>query len=162
MKPRGLIVILVISLALNLGALLAFGYLLLRKQPAASGEENLESCCYGLSKEEFEEISTLEKRMLERNEPLKEQLSSKRRELLLLLREPGLDTAKRDSILRQIVELQVRLELSSFDYLRELKATLPPENQEKLIKLVEECFCGNKDSCVCPYESKQVINNKEK
>lgn len=162
MKSRILVIVLVISLALNIGALVTFGYFLLHEEPAVRQEKGFKTCCQGLSKEEFEKIASLEKVMQERNKPLKEQMSRKRQELLSLLREPALDTAKRDSILKQMAELQVSLELSSFDYLRELKATLPPENQEMLLEFVEGCFCNHEDSCVCPYESKQVINNKEK
>ena len=162
MKSRILVIVLVISLALNIGALVTFGYFLLREEPAARQEKGFKTCCQGLSKEEFEKIAFLEKGMREKNQLIEERLAQKRQELLALIMEPELDTLKRDSLLSQITELQINMELISFNYICDLKKALPAENQEQLLIAVGECFCIQSDSGVCPLESVPNYQHKEK
>ncbi|NLI97667.1 periplasmic heavy metal sensor [bacterium] len=160
MKNKLSLILLIVSLCLNAGALVTFGFLVLRKEPAeASGD--FRRCRQGLNKAELDQVDSLERNVFEKSNPIRMQLYQKRQELLALLKEPVLDTLKRNSLIKEIAELQVRLETISFDHLSDLKAALPAENREKFIQFVEECFCSNSDSC-CPGESGNNCQHKEK
>jgi Spy/CpxP family protein refolding chaperone len=124
MKQKILVIALVASVALNVGALVAFAYrCATRPEPPGpprplAGELELTD---------------------EQRDAMRE-LHRKRGEVLELLKESEVDVARRDRLFAEIADLQMRLELMTFENMRETKSMLPPEQQERFVAHVEERF----------------------
>jgi Spy/CpxP family protein refolding chaperone len=73
-------------------------------------------------------------------EPMRRELHRKRGEVLELLKEPEVDVARRDQLFAEIADLQMRVELLTFENMYETKNMLRPEQQERFVAHVEERF----------------------
>jgi Spy/CpxP family protein refolding chaperone len=137
MKQKVLVIALVASLALNVGALAAFAY---RRAtaPEPSGPPEPLARELGLTDEQAEAMCRRREKAFEEMEPLRRELHNKRREALELMKEPEVDVARRDRLFAEIADLQMRLELMTFEDMRETKNMLRPEQQERFFAHVEE------------------------
>jgi Spy/CpxP family protein refolding chaperone len=139
MKQKVLVIALVASVALNVGALVAFAY---RRatlpRPPEPPERMAEEL--GLTEEQRDAMREQHEKAVKEMEPLRRELHRKRGEVLELLKEPEVDAAKRDRLFAEIAALQMKLELSAFENMCQTKDILAPEQQERFISHVEERF----------------------
>jgi Spy/CpxP family protein refolding chaperone len=146
---RGLVLLLVFSLAVNLTAIVTFSYYwwdeahsdkgLGRRGTARSADVRPELLRrrLDLSKEQLEQIDGERDRMMTDMMSLREQSSEMRRDLMALLEAEKLDREKADSLLGEIASLQVRIEKQVFEHLVEMKDVLTPEQQRLLLQMLE-------------------------
>ncbi|NIT36021.1 MAG: periplasmic heavy metal sensor [candidate division Zixibacteria bacterium] len=139
MKGKVLIIALVASVALNVGALATFLYRSAVKAEAPRRPHRL-AHELELTDEQREAMRARRERTFEEMAPLRRELRRKRGEVLALLKEPEVDAARRDRLFAEIARLQMQLELKAFENMRETKRTLRPEQQERFLKHVEERF----------------------
>lgn len=139
MKQKILIIALVASVALNVGALATFAYrsATMPKPPEPPGRLAEE---LGLTDEQRETMRARREKTFEEMKPLRRQLHAKRGEVLELLKEPEVDAARRDKLFAEIADLQMRLELRAFENMYETKRLLRPEQQERFVGHIEERF----------------------
>jgi len=144
MKQKVLVIALVVSLALNVGAIVAFAYRRatmprLPEPPERMAEE------LGLTDEQREAMRAQHEKAFKEMEPLRRDLHSKRGEVLALLKESEVEVAKRDRLFAEIADLQTRLELAAFENMYETKNMLPPEQRERFVAHVEERFRAHRE-----------------
>jgi Spy/CpxP family protein refolding chaperone len=139
MKQKILIIALVASVALNVGALATFAY---RRatMPKPPGPPCPLARTLDLTDEQREAMRARRERTFEEMKPLRRQLHAKRGEVLELLKEPEVDAVRRDKLFAEIADLQMRLELRAFENMYETRRLLRPEQQKRFMKLVEERF----------------------
>jgi len=139
MKQKVLLVALVVSVGLNVGA---FAMLLYRRsvEGAPEREPHPLAVALDLTEDQREMMRARRERMLDEMEPLRKQLHAKRGEVLALLKEPEVDAARRDRLFAEIANLQMRLELKVFEDMRETMRMLTPEQQERFLKHLDEGF----------------------
>jgi len=135
----GLLVALVLSLALNVGTVGTFIYLTVAKTRAHIPPEGLGEKLE-LTPEQKEEFKEKREEMKKRAEPIRRELDEKRSEVIELMKEPELDTAKRDELFKEIAELQVQLEILVFDHIRETAQELTPDQREIFFEQLEYEF----------------------
>ncbi len=139
MKQKILIIALVVSVALNVGALATFAYRCAKRPeppgpPCPLGQE------LDLTDEQRDKMRARREKAFEEMEPLRRELHAKRGEVLALLKEAEVDVARRDRLFAKIADLQMRLELLTFENMRETGDMLRPEQRERFVELVEERF----------------------
>jgi Spy/CpxP family protein refolding chaperone len=139
MRQKILIIALVVSVALNVGALAMFAYRRATmpkplEPPGRLAEE------LGLTDEQRETMREQRKKSFKEMEPLRREMNRKRSEVLALLEKPEVDVARRDRLFAEIAELQMRMELLAFENMRETRDTLRPGQRERFLELVEERF----------------------
>lgn len=145
MDKKVLVVILVISVAINLATMFTFGYfwwtkhtdaeqrVLVRRPYMMHGWQQTRMAKeLGLSDQQIEEMRRANEEMRIAMQPLREELFKKRQELMSLLREEEMDRAKADMLIERIAELQVKHDAQIFDRLLGMKKILTPEQQQKL------------------------------
>jgi len=139
MKQKVLVIALVASAALNVGALAAFAYrrATAPEMPAPPDRMARE---LGLTDEQRDAMRERHEKACKEMEPLRRELHRKRGEVLELLKQPEVDVAQRDRLFAEIADLQMQLELSAFDNMCETKNMLPPEQRERFLAHVEERF----------------------
>jgi Spy/CpxP family protein refolding chaperone len=139
MKQKVLVIALVASVALNAGALVAFAYrrATLPKPPEPPDRMAEE---LGLTEEQRDAMREQHEKAVKEMEPLRRELHRKRGDVLELLKEPEVDAAKRDRLFAEIADLQMKLELSAFENMRETRDMLPAEQRERFLAHVEERF----------------------
>lgn len=139
MKQKILIIALVVSVALNVGALVTFAYRCVTRpeppRPPCPLAQELD-----LTDEQRDKMRARREKTFEEMEPLRRELHAKRGEVLALLKEPEVDVARRDRLFAEIADLQMRMELSTFENMRETRDMLGPDQQERFVGLVEERF----------------------
>jgi Spy/CpxP family protein refolding chaperone len=138
MKQRILIIALVVSVALNVGALATFVYRCATR-PEPPGPPCLERTL-NLTAEQRDAMRAQREKAFEEMEPLRRQLDAKRGEVLALLKEPEVDVARRDKLFGEIADLQTQMELLTFNNMRATRELLRPEQRERFTGLVEERF----------------------
>jgi Spy/CpxP family protein refolding chaperone len=139
MKQKILIIALVASVALNVGAVATFVYRCSVKKEIGRPPRPL-ARTLDLTDEQRETMRARRERTFEEMEPLRRELRRKRGEVLALLKEPEVDAARREKLFAEIADLQMRLELRAFENMCEMKRMLRPEQQERFVKHVEERF----------------------
>lgn len=139
MRQKILIIALVVSVALNVGALAMFAYCRATtpKPPEPPGRLAEE---LGLTDEQREMMRGQREKSCREMEPLRREMDRKRSEVLALLEKPEVDVARRDQLFAEIAELQMRMELLAFENMRETGDILRPEQRERFLELVEERF----------------------
>lgn len=135
----GVIVALVLSLALNLGTVGTFIYLAAAKMKVHSPPDGLAEKLE-LTPEQEETIKENREEMKKKAEPLKRELDGKRSEVIELMKEPELDTARRDELFNEIAEMQVQLEILVFDHMYETAQELTPDQREIFLGQLEHKF----------------------
>jgi Spy/CpxP family protein refolding chaperone len=137
MKSKGLLIALIVSLGLNLGAAGIFAYRTFSrdrfKPPFHSLKKEL-----NLSKEQIDSITVRMEASFQQTEPIREELDEKRAQMLALLKEPELDTIKVNVLFSQVAELQTQLEKRMFTDLFEVKDLFTPEQQTKFFEMVKK------------------------
>lgn len=139
MKQKILVIALVASVALNVGALVAFAYRCATR-PEPPGPPRPLAGELELTDEQRDAMREQHDKACKEMEPLRRELHRKRGEVLELLKEAEVDVARRDRLFAEIADLQMRLELMTFENMCETKNMLPPEQQERFIAHVEERF----------------------
>jgi Spy/CpxP family protein refolding chaperone len=139
MKQKILVIALVASVALNVGALVAFAYRCATR-PEPPGPPRPLAGELELTDEQRDAMREQHDKACEEMEPLRRELHRKRGEVLELLKESEVDVARRDRLFAEIADLQMRLELMTFENMCETKSMLPPERQERFVAHVEERF----------------------
>ena len=135
----GVIVALVLSLALNLGTVGTFIYLAVAKTKAHSPPDGLTEKLE-LTPEQKETIKEKREEMKIKAEPLRRELDGKRSEVIELMKEPELDTARRDELFNEIAEMQIQLEILVFDHMYETAQELTPGQREIFFEQLEHKF----------------------
>ena len=139
MKQKILIIALVASVALNVGALATFAYRSAVKREAPGPPRPL-ARELGLTDEQRDTMRARREKTFDEMKPLRKQLHAKRGDVLALLKEPEVDAARRDRLFAEIARLQMQLELKAFENMCEMKRMLRPEQRERFVKHVEERF----------------------
>jgi Spy/CpxP family protein refolding chaperone len=138
-KYKILFIALIVSVALNLGAV---GMFFIRgcaerefgPEPHILGEK------LDLTPEQRDLMRKNRDEMKEQAEPLRSELDEKRSEVIELMKEPEVDTAKRDELFGEITSLQVQLETLVFDHMHETVQELTPEQREIFFEHLEGKF----------------------
>jgi Spy/CpxP family protein refolding chaperone len=139
MKHKIVIVALVVSVALNVGALATYVYrrATAPKMPEPPGRFAEE---LGLTEEQHEMMHAQREKAFREMEPLRQRMDRKRSEVLALLKEPEIDVARRDRLFAEIADLQMQMELLTFNNMCQTRDMLRPEQRERFVDMVEERF----------------------
>lgn len=149
MSKRSLIIILVISVAINLAAILTFGYHWWERRSCKreitsrwidKGRDLRRSLLrqrLNLTEEQMEAINALHEEMRPKMLSLKEKLFTKREKLISLLRETEPNKARADSLIKEIASLQAEAEAQFFENLCQMRDVLTPEQQKQFLQLYE-------------------------
>jgi Spy/CpxP family protein refolding chaperone len=144
MKDKVILIIMIVSLAFNLGVLAMFGTFIIRgyisHHQGPLIEEDMKRRL-DLTPEQEEEIEEIRGEMHNEIEPLRKEMEKKRREAFNLLQEPELDIEKRDRLFTEIADLQIQIEMAMFNHLHGIKGELTPEQQEIFLDTMEERIC---------------------
>lgn len=145
MDKKVLVVILVISVAINVATMFTFGYfwwtryigvdqkvLVRRPQMMHDWQHTRMAKELGLSDQQIEDMRKANEEMRSAMGPLREELFKKRQELMSLLREEDLNRTQADMLIEQIAELQAKHDAQIFDRLLVMKKILTQEQQQKL------------------------------
>ena len=150
MSKRFLIIAFIISVAINLAAVLTFGYYWweersfrrgiasrwVSKGPDWRGSPLRNRL--NLTQEQIEAINARHEEMRSRMLPLMDKLFMKRKELMALLRETELDKARVNTLVREIASLQTNVDSKVFENLCQIRDILTPEQQKQFFMLFEE------------------------
>jgi Spy/CpxP family protein refolding chaperone len=145
MDKKVLVVLLIISVAINAATLFTFGYFWWARH-TDTGQKVFVRRPYmmhdwhhtrmarelGLSEQQIEEMKKANEEMRIAMQPLREELFRKRQELMSLLRDEEINKAQADILIKQIAELQVKHDAQIFDRLLMMKRILTPEQRERL------------------------------
>lgn len=154
MNKKLFVIIFVVSVAINLGAVVTLAYYWLTERgpqewdrmppPLMAREPNWEGSplkhMLNLTDEQIVKMNAKQEEMRSKMHSLADELFMKRKELMALLTETELDNAKADTLIKEIAALQVRLELQIFKHFSELKKILTPEQYERLFTLFDRQF----------------------
>ena len=145
MDRKVLVVILVISVAINLATMFTLGYFWWARHKVAEQRVLVDrphmmhdwhqtrmAKELGLSDEQIEAMRSVNEEMRITTQPLREELFKKRQELMSLLRDEEIDREKADVLIGQIASLQANLDEQIFDRLLMMKRILTPEQQQRL------------------------------
>jgi len=145
MDKKVLVVILVISVAINLATMFTLGYFWWTRHIEAEQEvfvgrpRMMHDWQHtrmvrelGLSDQQIEEMRKANEEMRSKMQPLREELYEKRQELMSLLREEDLNRTQADMLIEQIVKLQAEHDAQLFDRLLVMKKILTPKQQQRL------------------------------
>jgi Spy/CpxP family protein refolding chaperone len=139
MRQKILVIALVVSVALNVGALAMFAYRRATMPKPPEPPDRLAEKL-NLTQEQRDAMREQREKSLREMEPLRREMDRKRSDVLALLEEPEVDVARRDQLFADIAELQMRMELQAFEHMHQTMDTLHPEQRERFIKLLEERF----------------------
>ena len=145
MDKKVLVIILVISVAINLATLFTFGYFWWARHSNAGQrvllrpphmmhdwQQTRMAKELGLNDQQIEEMRKANDEMRTAMQPLREELFKKRQELMSLLRDEEINRAKADTLIEQIAELQAEHDAQIFDRLLVMKSILTPEQRQRL------------------------------
>lgn len=145
MDKKVLVVILVISVAINAATMFTLGYfwwtrhgdvdqktLVHPPRMMHDWQQTRMAKELGLSHQQIEEMRKANEEMRIAMQPLREELFKKRQELMSLLRDEEMDRAKADLLIEQIAGLQAEHDAQIFDRLLVMKSILTPEQRQRL------------------------------
>jgi Spy/CpxP family protein refolding chaperone len=145
MGKKVLVIVLVISVAINLATIFTLGYFWWTKHNVARQDvfvrrpdmmhelhQTRMAKELGLSDQQIEEIRKANEEMRIAMQPLREELFKKRQELMSMVRDEDIDRAKADMLIEQIAELQAEHDTQIFDRLLVMKSILTPEQRQRL------------------------------
>ncbi len=141
MRTKVLIVALIVSVGLNLVALgigihsiwFGKGFRPVPREPRI--EQRLH-----LTREQRDTMKTMRQAMALEIEPLRRALDVRRLEILELVRQPEVDTIKRNKLFSEISDLQTQLELKLFQNVISVRNILTPDQQKLFFQPMEEEF----------------------
>ncbi len=152
MSRKLLIIILLISVAINLAAVFTIGFYW---QEVRSHKRDIQPPWIeriqdwhesplrrelNLTEEQLEALNKNQQEMRQKMLPYRQELFTKRKELMELLKEPELNKERADSLFREVVSLQMELEAHIFDHLWHVRSMLTPTQRERLEVLFHERF----------------------
>jgi Spy/CpxP family protein refolding chaperone len=149
MSKKLLVIALIISAAINLAAVITFGYYWWEARSFRRGIPSMRAAegpdwrgsplrhRLNLTQEQIEAINAKHEEMRSKMLPLMDELFMKRKELMALLREAELDRARVDALLEEIASLQAKVDLQVFENLYQIRDTLTPEQQRQFFMLYE-------------------------
>jgi len=152
MSRKLLIIALIISVAINLAAVFTIGFYWrevrshkrdIRPRWTERVHDWHESPLrreLNLTEEQLEVLNRYQQEMRQKMLPYRQELFTKRKELMELLKETEPNKERADSLFREIVSLQMELEAHIFDNLWYLRSMLTPEQRERLETLFHELF----------------------
>lgn len=144
MKQKLIILALIVSGGINIGALLTFSYHVWRGKQV--GQNDLRATDedsdplrdrLALTREQIEQMKAAQERTFAQTRPLKLRLSARRRDLVDLLKQSELDQARLDTIIGEIASLQAELELQVVKDIQLLKAMLNADQQQMFLRPLE-------------------------
>lgn len=150
MSKRVLLIVVIISVTINLAAVLTFSYYRLQERSfrremtsrrIAEGDRRKRRFLQhelNLTEEQIEAVDSKHQEMTSNMARLRHELLVKRRELMSLLRETELDKARAGILLREIASLQTEVDSQVFENLSQMKDILTPEQQRQFFMLLEE------------------------
>lgn len=136
MKCKGVVIALIVSLGLNLGAAGIFAFRTFSK-PKLEHPGNFFKQTLNLSEEQIDSIASMRKSSGKEMDPIRNELDDKRTRILTLLKEPELDSIQVDILFAQISDLQAQMEKKMFMDLYQTKEILTPEQQVIFLEMVE-------------------------
>ena len=147
MDRKLLVIILIISVAINLATMFTFGYFWWTQHNNRFGVENRPPIMprwhdtriakeLNLSAQQIEEIRRANEEMRAETQTLREELFRKRQDLMALIREEEPQSDRADALIDEIAALQVRHDKQIFDRMLAMKNILSPEQQQKLDALL--------------------------
>lgn len=149
MSKRTLVIILVISVSINLAAILTFGYHwwevrnFRREMPprwidrGPNLRRGLLKHRLDLTEEQIDAINARREEMRPKMRSLRKKMLTKREELSRLMRETEPNREKADSLIREIASLRAEVETRVFESLCQMRNILTPEQQKQFIRLYE-------------------------
>lgn len=152
MNKRALVIILLISVAINLVAVFTIGSYWWKAgghrkdmMPPWIGrgqgwQESLLSRELNLTEEQLEALHENQEEMELKMLPYRQKLFEKRKELMELLKKTEPNKESADSLFREIVALQMELEAHIFDNLWYTRSILTPDQREKLERRMHDVF----------------------
>jgi Spy/CpxP family protein refolding chaperone len=93
-----------------------------------------------LTDAQMEALQKNQEEMRQKMLPYRQELFTKRKELMELLKEAEPNRERADSLFREVVALQMELEAHMFDNLWSVRSILTPQQREKLEALMHELF----------------------
>jgi Spy/CpxP family protein refolding chaperone len=143
MDKKVLVVILIISIAINLATVFTLGYfwwarhasradVSVQQHPPPEWPHTRIVRELDLSEQQIEQMRRTNEEMRKAMQPLREELFRKRHELMSLLRADEIARDKADRLIAEIAELQARHEAQLFEHLVNMRSILTPEQQERL------------------------------
>ena len=143
MDRKVLVILLVVSVAINLATMFSFGYFwwtshtrenMFPSPPHVMPDwrQARMSRELGLSNQQIEQMKIANEEIRRIMQPLRNEMFEKRRELMSLLREDNVDREKADTLIAQIAALQAEHDAKIFDHLQTMKSILTPEQRQKL------------------------------
>jgi len=143
-KQKILILALIVSVGINVGALVTFGYHAWRGKRAEPNDlsvkdkdSDLLRDRLALTREQIEQMRAAQERIFTQTKPLKLRLYARRKDLLDLLKQSELDQARLDTIIGDIASMQAELELQVVKDIQRLKAMLNADQQEMFLRPLE-------------------------
>jgi Spy/CpxP family protein refolding chaperone len=150
MSKKLLLILLIISLAINVMAGVMFGHFWLRihrfrehGRPPVAGlfgdwgrgfmREQLD-----LTDAQIEELNVLQQRLETEVQPLREELHRVGKEMLLTWKEPDPDTVKAESLHQQLIAIQRDMEAHIFKHLKGVHSILTQEQRDELFDMLEK------------------------
>jgi Spy/CpxP family protein refolding chaperone len=152
MNKKLLVAILAISVIINLVAIFTLGYYWWEIRSHKRGmmpqwmgrlhgwHESPLRQKLNLTEEQVEVLNKNQEEMRLKMLPYREELFAKRKNLMELLRDTELDRAHADSLFKEIVNLQIELEVRVFDNLWYIRSILTPEQRGTLEALIHGLF----------------------
>jgi len=164
MSKKFLVIVLIVSVTINLVAVFTLGYywweisshkrgfmprLIERTHDWRKSPLRHE---LNLTEEQIEALNKNQEEMRSQMLPFRQELFAKRKELVKLLEETAPNRQKADSLFKEIVSLQMKLESHVFDNLWRITSILAPEQRGKLEFLIHGFFEANRPPEPPPYQ----------
>jgi len=147
MKNKILIIVLILSLAVNAGIIISMAFHVNAIRKFVRGEpfemkrnpivRNIERKM-GLSKIQTEEINKIMSQAMEDVKPLRQQIMEKRKELMAMLSGDKIDPNKKKKLLDDIFALQRQVEEKIIDNMVSIRQKMTPEQRQKMNKFFDK------------------------
>lgn len=160
MKLKILIILLMVSLALNLGILVKVVF---KSTPAEAAQEA--SCIHSqwkdspichqlnLSGQQVQQMEKYREQFQERISPLQLELEKERLKLFQVLKQDTLAQGEADKILLQISHLQTEIQKSFVQHFFQIKGIFNKDQQEQFFSCLGQCLCIGKVVTPCAENS---------
>ena len=146
MKEKLILVILIFSLTVNAAALITMGYFWgreygSRKAAQQEGKTAPFNSELSLDSGQRGRMRDLRKSFMNETAPIRHTLTLKRAELASLLASAGTDRASLEQKLREINDLQLKMQTAVIDQLLKERESLTPEQQRRYADIISSRLC---------------------
>lgn len=147
MKSKILIILLIISLAVNAGIIASMAFhanairRFVRGEPFEMKHNPIVRSIerkMGLSKIQTDEVNKIMSQAMEEVKPLRQQIMEKRKELIPVLTSDKIDKGREKKLLDEIFVLQRQVEEKTIDNMAMIRQKMTPEQKQKMDKFVEK------------------------